>query len=92
GILTTAGNLVLAGHTSGVPGPNGSTKDPKGGGSVSAYNAMTGASLWNSEQLDGGAGAPSMTYSVNGKQYISIFAGGGGSGKKGDSIYTWALP
>jgi quinohemoprotein ethanol dehydrogenase len=92
GILTTAGNLVLAGHTLGIPGQNGTAPDPKGGGTLSAYNATTGASLWNSEQLDGGAGAPSMTYSVNGKQYISIFAGGGGSGKKGDSIYTWALP
>jgi quinohemoprotein ethanol dehydrogenase len=81
GIMTTAGNLVFAAHTGG-----------KKGGSISAYDATNGKNLWNSEQLDGGGGAPSMTYSVNGKQYISLFAGGGGSGKKSNSIYTWALP
>jgi quinohemoprotein ethanol dehydrogenase len=81
GILTTAGNLVFAGHTG-----------DKTGGSITAYNATSGVKLWDSEKLDGGANSPSITYSVNGKQYISIFAGGGGAGKKSDSIYTWALP
>jgi len=81
GILATGGGLVVAGHTG-----------DKTGGSISAYNAMTGTKLWDSEKLDGGVNAPTMTYSVGGKQYISVFAGGGGSGKQSDSVYTWALP
>jgi len=81
GILTTAGNLVFAAHTG-----------DKNGGSLSAYDAVTGKTLWDSAQLDGGGGAPSMTYSVSGKQYVSAIVGGGGSGKKSDSVYTWALP
>jgi quinohemoprotein ethanol dehydrogenase len=81
GILTTAGNLVFAAHTGG-----------KNGGSLSAYEANTGKPVWDSEQLDGGGSAPSVTYSVNGKQYISIFAGGTGAGKQNDTVYAWALP
>jgi quinohemoprotein ethanol dehydrogenase len=82
GILTTAGGIVVAGHTG-----------DSNGGSLSAYDARTGTKVWDSEQLDGGANAPSVTYSVNGEQHISIFAGGGGSGgKPSDSVYTWTLP
>ena len=83
GILATAGGIVVAGHTG-----------DSNGGSLSAYDAAMGTKLWDSEQLDGGANAPSVTYSVNGKQYISIFAGGGGGtgGKASDSVYAWTLP
>ena len=77
GILTTAGNLVFAGHSEGI---------------LSAYDATTGQHLWDSDKLEGGANAPSMTYSVNGKQYVSIFAGGAGGGKPNDTVYAFALP
>jgi hypothetical protein len=33
-----------------------------------------------------------VTYSVNDKQYISIFAGGGSVGKPSDGVYTWSRP
>jgi glucose dehydrogenase len=63
-------------------------------GVVSAYDAKTGKSLWKSAKLAAGPNAPAITYTVNGKQYIAIVAGGntGESSKAGDSVYAFALP
>ena len=37
-----------------------------------------------------------MTYSVNGKQYVAMYAGGRNTtaapNTHGDSLYVWALP
>ena len=44
-------------------------------GEYDAFDATTGTKLWSS-QLDAGVAAPGMTYSVNGKQYVAIYAGG----------------
>jgi quinohemoprotein ethanol dehydrogenase len=63
GTMTTAGNLVFQG-----------TAD----GNFSAYNAMTGEQLWRQNVGMGIIAAP-VSYSVNGKQYVSILAGYGGS-------------
>jgi alcohol dehydrogenase (cytochrome c) len=90
GILTTAGNLVFAAH--GQYNENNGLVKKGSGGFITAYNAVTGAKVWDSEELDAGGGAPTITYSVNGKQYITLFAGGAASAKQGDSVYTWALP
>ncbi len=61
GILATAGNLVLQG---------------KGDGHITAYTADTGKQLW-----DFAAQAPvfstPISYTVKGKQYITILAGSG---------------
>lgn len=63
GTLTTAGNLVLQGRAD---------------GNLLAYNAKTGEIIWT---FDAGLGvsAPPITYSVNGKQYIALLVGWGGS-------------
>jgi PQQ-dependent dehydrogenase (methanol/ethanol family) len=86
GTFTTAGNLVFAGQVN---------------GEYDAFNAATGEKVWSS-QLDAGVAAPGMTYSVNGKQYVAIYAGGSAfsfeattTGEKfphGDSVYAYALP
>jgi len=85
GTFTTAGNLVFAGQVT---------------GEYDAFDATTGKKVWSS-MLDAGVAAPGMTYSVNGKQYVAIYAGGSTFGveavkpetfKHGDSVYVFALP
>jgi quinohemoprotein ethanol dehydrogenase len=85
GTFTTAGNLVFAGQVT---------------GEYDALDATTGKTVW-STKLDAGVAAPGMTYSVNGKQYVAIYAGGATfsfeaiKGQKflhGDSLYVFALP
>ncbi len=63
GVLSTAGGLVFQG-----------TAD----GQLLAYDALTGDQRW---QFDAGNGiiASPITYSVNGRQYISILVGYGGA-------------
>ena len=63
GTLATAGNLVFQG-----------TAD----GRLVAYDATTGKQLWQSPTGSGVVAAPS-TYTVDGKQYVSIAVGWGGS-------------
>jgi quinohemoprotein ethanol dehydrogenase len=85
GTFTTAGNLVFAGQVN---------------GEYDAFDATTGQQVWSSK-LDAGVAAPGMTYSVNGKQYVAIYAGGSTfafeatvTGEKfphGDSVYAFAL-
>jgi quinohemoprotein ethanol dehydrogenase len=67
GTLTTQGNLVFQG---------------RGDGNFVAYDARTGAVLW---QFDAGIGidAPPITYSLEGKQYVSVLVGWGGEGSFG---------
>ena len=60
--MTTAGNLVFQGRAD---------------GEFAAYQAETGEKLW-STQLGLGISAPPITYSVGGKQYISLLVGWGG--------------
>jgi len=62
GTLTTAGNLVFQG-----------TAD----GRFVAYNAKTGAKLWETETGTGVVAAPA-TYEVDGKQFVSVAVGWGG--------------
>jgi PQQ-dependent dehydrogenase (methanol/ethanol family) len=85
GTFTTAGNLVFAGQVN---------------GEYDAFDATTGQKVWSS-QLDAGVAAPGMTYSVNGKQYVAIYAGGSSFSFEaikpdkfphGDSVYAYALP
>ena len=80
GSIATAGNLVLVG-----------TSD----GTFHIYNSGTGEELV-SQKLKYPIAAPPITYSVDGKQYISLYDGGqlallGGAKVKKDLMYTWTL-
>jgi quinohemoprotein ethanol dehydrogenase len=63
GILSTAGNLVFQGA---------------GDGWLTAYDARSGARLWRFQAGMGIIGAP-ISYELNGRQYVSVLAGYGGS-------------
>ncbi len=82
GSLATAGGLVFMSMPQGVY---------RG---LVAYNAATGARLWQ-VHTDAGIEAPPMTYSVGGVQYVAVFAGGratrGIPVVKGDDLYAFAL-
>jgi quinoprotein glucose dehydrogenase len=58
-----------------------------------AFDAQTGKETWKCE-LPASAQATPMTYSLNGKQYVVIAAGGHGKlhTKQGDSVVAFALP
>jgi len=57
-----------------------------------AYDKRTGALLWETDLPAAGYATPA-TYSVNGKQYVVIAAGGGKLGtKSGDQYLAFALP
>lgn len=77
GVLTTKGNLVFVGHND---------------GRLIAYDAKTGDQVWE-YMMDAGANAPSVTYEIDGEQYISIYAAGNAlaGSKHGDKIYTFKL-
>ncbi|WP_416348522.1 pyrroloquinoline quinone-dependent dehydrogenase [Glaciimonas sp. Gout2] len=77
GALATAGNLVFAGE---------------GNGWFKAYDAKTGKLLWKF-QCGAGVNAPPVSYSVNGKQYIAVAAGGNSQMdfKRGNSIFVFGL-
>jgi quinohemoprotein ethanol dehydrogenase len=64
GVLSTAGGLVFQGH---------------GDGRLVAYAADTGERLWDFDAHMGIVGSP-ITYSVNGRQYVTLVAGWGGTG------------
>ncbi len=78
GVLATAGNLVLTGE---------------GNGMFNAYDAKNGKKLW-SFNCGAGVNAPPVSYTVNGKQYIAVAAGGNTQldFKRGNSVFVFALP
>ena len=63
GILTTAGNLIFQGTSS---------------GKFKAFRADTGEELWSSEAQTGVI-APPVTFTVDGEQYVTVVAGWGGA-------------
>ncbi len=77
GALATAGGLVFAGE---------------GNGLFKAYNSATGKQLW---QFQAGAGvnAPPASYSVGGKQYVVVGAGGNTqlNFRRGDNIIAFTV-
>ena len=79
GVLVTGGGLIFI----------ASGMDAR----VHAYNLQTGDPLW-SQNLPAIGSATPMTYSINGKQYIVVAAGGGmGSPKSllGDALIAYVL-
>jgi len=77
GILATAGGLVFTGE---------------GNGQFKAYDAETGSALWKF-QAGAGVNAPPSSYTVEGKQYIVVGAGGNVQldYKRGNSIIAFAI-
>ncbi|MEA2964163.1 MAG: hypothetical protein QOI46_4261, partial [Alphaproteobacteria bacterium] len=77
GVLATAGGLVFTGE---------------GNGKFNAYDARNGKVLWT---FNAGAGvnAPPSTYTVGGKQYVVVAAGGNVQldFKRGNSIIAFTL-
>lgn len=79
GPVTTAGNVFFIGATA--------------DNYLRAFSVTNGEKLWEARLPAGGQATP-MTYEVNGKQYVLIFAGGHGSfgTKLGDYLVAYALP
>ena len=77
GIMATAGGLLFAGE---------------GNGLFKAYDSATGNILWKF-QAGAGVNAPPSSYTVNGKQYIVVGAGGNVqlNYKRGNNIIAFAL-
>lgn len=77
GILATAGGLLFTGE---------------GNGKFSAYDSDTGSTLW-SFQAGAGVNAPPSSYTVGGKQYIVVGAGGNTQldYKRGNNIIAFTL-
>jgi PQQ-dependent dehydrogenase (methanol/ethanol family) len=78
GVLTTAGGLVFNGE---------------GNGLFRAFDAKTGKKLWE-YQCGAGVNAPAVSYTVGGKQYVAVAAGGNTQldFKRGNSVIVFALP
>jgi quinohemoprotein ethanol dehydrogenase len=64
-------------------------------GSINAYQAQSGETLWSSTPPSSSpaANAPVITYEANGKQYISVLAAGDAHEQtpRGDIIYTYTV-
>lgn len=78
GVLATAGGLVFNGE---------------GNGLFRAFDAASGKKLWEF-QCGAGVNAPAVTYTVGGKQYVAVAAGGNTQldFKRGNSVVVFALP
>ena len=78
GVLATAGGLVFNGE---------------GNGWFRAFDAASGKKLWEF-QCGAGVNAPAVSYTVGGKQYIAVAAGGNTQldFKRGNSVFVFALP
>ena len=78
GIMATAGGLVFTGE---------------GNGQFNAYDSKTGKMLWTF-QAGAGVNAPPASYTVDGKQYIVVGAGGNVqlNFKRGNNIIAFTLP
>ncbi len=65
----------------------------EGNGLFRAFDAATGAKLWE-YQCGAGVNAPAVSYTVGGKQYGAVAAGGNTQldFKCGNSVIVFALP
>ena len=77
GVLATAGDLVFNGE---------------GNGRFKAYRSPTGKKLWKF-QAGAGVNAPPVSYTVDGKQYVAVAAGGNTQldFKRGNSVIVFTL-
>jgi quinohemoprotein ethanol dehydrogenase len=97
GSVNTAGGLTFVGHF-------GSGDGSKGDGYLEAVDTKTGKSLWTSAPMPYPVASAPITYSVNGKQFVTVEVGGAGHNDvtrpnglldprrvRGDYIYTFAV-
>jgi len=85
GAMSTNGNLVFLGRND---------------GRLQAYNSRNGKLLWSSPKLLASPNAAAITYRVNGRQYVAVYAGGNAvaglfgrvPGRYGSDLYAFALP
>jgi alcohol dehydrogenase (cytochrome c) len=77
GILATAGGVVFAGE---------------GNGQFKAYDAKSGSILWHF-QAGAGVNAPPSSYTIGGKQYVVVAAGGNTQidFKRGNAVIAFTL-
>jgi quinohemoprotein ethanol dehydrogenase len=98
GSMNTASGITFIGHLG-----EGNARDGKG--YLEAVDTKTGASLWKSPLMTAPVGAAPVTYTVGGKQYVSVAVGGQSHNDvsrplgltnparlRDDSIYTFVLP
>ena len=98
GSVNTAGGVTFVGHF-------GTGDGSKGDGYLEAVNTKTGQSLWTSPTMPYPVAAAPITYTVNGKQFVTVEVGGAGHNDvtrpfglldprrvRGDYVYTFALP
>jgi len=85
GMPGIGGSIVTAGNVSFLAATNDNY--------IRAFDVTNGKLLWQARLPAGGQATP-MTYSVDGKQYVVIYAGGHGSfgTKLGDYLIAYALP
>jgi alcohol dehydrogenase (cytochrome c) len=78
GVLATAGGLVFNGE---------------GNGLFRAFDASTGKKLWE-YQCGAGVNAPAVSYTIHGRQYVAVAAGGNTQldFKRGNTVLVFALP
>jgi glucose dehydrogenase len=97
GSVNTAGGVTFVGHF-------GTGDGSKGDGYLEAVDTKTGKSLWTSAPMPYPVGAAPITYTVNGKQFVTVEVGGAGHNDvtrpggllsplriRGDYVYTFAL-
>jgi quinoprotein glucose dehydrogenase len=86
GSLELGGPMITAGGLIFIAATFAETK-------LRAYDIESGQELWSGD-LPASAQSTPMTYSINGKQYVVICAGGHGKAgsKMGDSVVAFALP
>ena len=97
--MNTASGITFIGHLG--QQPNGED----GKGYLEAVDTKTGQSLWKSPPMDAPVGAAPVTYTVGGKQYVSVAVGGQEHNDvsrpfgltdprrlRNDSVYTFELP
>jgi glucose dehydrogenase len=77
GLMATAGGIVFTGQGNGI---------------FAAYDSENGNELW-SFQAGAGVNAPPVSYTLNGKQYIAVAAGGNVqlNFKRGNSMIAFSL-
>lgn len=78
GVLATKGGLLFMGE---------------GNGDFSAFDAASGKKVWTFN-CGAGVNAPPISYTVNGKQYVAVAAGGSSiwGFKTGDAVVVFGLP
>jgi quinohemoprotein ethanol dehydrogenase len=97
GSVNTAGGVTFVGHF-------GTGDGSKGDGYLEAVETKTGKSLWTSPPMPYPVSSAPITYTVNGKQFVTVEVGGSGHNDvtrpfglldprrvRGDYVYTFSV-